>query len=65
MHFPHLSTKKIIYGALAIGVFVLIVWAFSPAPIPVETAEVTSARLQVTVNAEGKTKAIALWYQHR
>ena len=56
LHFPHLSNKKIIYGAIAIGVFVLIVWAFRPAPIPVETAQVTSAPLQVTVNAEGKTR---------
>lgn len=39
-------------GAIGIG----LIWAFRPTPIPVDTAPVTQGELQVTVNAEGKTR---------
>ncbi len=56
LHLPRLSAKKMIYGAITIGVFALVVLAFRPTPIPVETAKVSSGKLQVTVNSEGKTR---------
>ncbi|MDJ0619836.1 MAG: HlyD family efflux transporter periplasmic adaptor subunit [Calothrix sp. MO_192.B10] len=56
LHLPRLSAQKMIYGAIAIGIFALVVWAFRPVPIPVETAKVSDGKLQVTVDAEGKTR---------
>ncbi|PMB46114.1 efflux transporter periplasmic adaptor subunit [Fischerella thermalis CCMEE 5201] len=53
---PKLSSKLLVYSVIALATFVLIVWAFRPTPIPVETARVTRGELRVTVNAEGKTR---------
>jgi HlyD family secretion protein len=39
-------------GAIGIG----LIWAFRPTPIPVDIATVEQGELQVTVNAEGKTR---------
>lgn len=48
--------KWAIYGAIAIATFLTVVWALRPTPIRVETSPITRGVLQVTVNAEGKTR---------
>ena len=48
--------KWAIYGAIAIATLLAVVWAFRPTPIRVETSRITRGTLQVTVNAEGKTR---------
>lgn len=53
---PKISPKLLIYAAIALSTFILIVQAFRPAPIPVDTGLVSRGELQVTVNAEGKTR---------
>jgi HlyD family secretion protein len=54
--FPTPSPKQIGYIALAIAVCLLIVWAFRPTPIRVDTGKVERGSLQTTVDAEGKTR---------
>lgn len=44
------------YGLTGVGIVVLVVLAFRPAPIPVDIGYVTQGPLQVTVDAEGKTR---------
>ncbi|MDZ8053730.1 MAG: efflux RND transporter periplasmic adaptor subunit [Aulosira sp. ZfuVER01] len=53
---PTISPKLLIYSAIALGTTILIIWAFRPAPIAVDTGRVSRGDLQVTVNAEGKTR---------
>lgn len=53
---PKLSPKPFVYSAIAITSLVLVVWAFRPVPISVDTGRVSRGELQVTVNAEGKTR---------
>ncbi|HEY9624443.1 MAG TPA: hypothetical protein V6C78_29070, partial [Crinalium sp.] len=53
---PKPSPKHLLYLAIAITTLCLVVWAFRPAPILVETGTVERSSLQVTVNAEGKTR---------
>lgn len=44
------------YGAAGLGITVLVALAFRPAPIAVDVGTVTKGPLQVTVDAEGKTR---------
>lgn len=53
---PRISPKLLVYGAIALATLILVVRAFRPAPIRVDTARVTHGELMVTVNAEGKTR---------
>lgn len=48
--------KPVVYTLLGGAVGVGLIWAFRPTPIPVDTAPVEQGELQVTVNAEGKTR---------
>ena len=48
---------RIIYYLLALGVVALIVVAFLPSPIKVETARATKGPLRVTVDEEGEARA--------
>ncbi|OUC15215.1 MAG: efflux transporter periplasmic adaptor subunit [Alkalinema sp. CACIAM 70d] len=45
-----------IYSALGLGVIATTIWAFQPRPIPVDMAQVSRGDLQVTLQAEGKTR---------
>lgn len=51
-----LSSKQIWYVVLAIVTCWLIIWAFHPAPVRVSVGTVERGTLQVTVDAEGKTR---------
>ncbi len=53
-HLP--KAKHIIYAAIALVTIILVIRAFRPAPIGVDIATVRRGQLQVTVNAEGKTR---------
>jgi HlyD family secretion protein len=53
---PNHLLKKLAYAGLAIAVCLSIVWAFRPTPIQVDTGKVGRGSLQVTVDAEGKTR---------
>ncbi|WP_035139483.1 efflux RND transporter periplasmic adaptor subunit [Fischerella sp. PCC 9605] len=53
---PKFSRKLFVYSAIALATLTLVVWAFRPPPIPVDTGCVTRGELRVTVNAEGKTR---------
>lgn len=53
---PRRLFKRISYVVLAVAVTSLVVWAFRPTPIRVDTGQVQRGELQVTVNAEGKTR---------
>ena len=44
------------YGLAGFGIMVLVILAFRPAPIAVDVGEVSQGLLQVTVDAEGKTR---------
>ena len=49
--------KRLIrFGLVAIVVIAIGYWAFKPAAVPVDFAEVTKGPLQVTVNEEGRTR---------
>jgi HlyD family secretion protein len=48
--------KPVLYAIVGGTLCVGLVWAFRPTPILVETATVEQGELQVTVNAEGKTR---------
>ena len=49
-------TKKVGFGALALLVLALLVWAFMPAPTEVETARVTLGRFERAVQEDGQTR---------
>lgn len=53
---PRLPLKQLAYLTAGLTTLLLIVWAFRPAPIGVDTGLVQRGDLQVTVNAEGKTR---------
>ncbi|MDX2242922.1 MAG: HlyD family efflux transporter periplasmic adaptor subunit [Leptolyngbyaceae cyanobacterium bins.302] len=53
---PKLPLKKVAYNVAGIATFLLIVWAFRPAPVLVDVEPVQRGELQVTVDAEGKTR---------
>lgn len=55
-YFPQLPLKSLAYLAMGIAIFFLIVMVLRPAPIPVDTGRVERGTLQVTVDAEGKTR---------
>ncbi|MGB8697818.1 MAG: efflux RND transporter periplasmic adaptor subunit [Thermosynechococcaceae cyanobacterium] len=48
--------RPVLYTLLGGSICAGLVWAFRPIPIPVGTATVEQGELQVTVNAEGKTR---------
>lgn len=48
--------RRWLYGLAGLGVAVAVVLAFRPAPIAVDVGTVTRGPLQVTVDAEGKTR---------
>jgi HlyD family secretion protein len=54
--FPTLSPKQLLYLAIALVTLLWVVWAFRPAPILVDTGTAERGKLQVTVDAEGKTR---------
>ena len=53
---PKISRKSFIYLTIGVAIVILIVQAFRPAPIPVDTRCLNRGELQVSVNAEGKTR---------
>lgn len=53
---PKLPFKKIAYIGAGIATFLLIVWMFRPTPVLVDIGQVQRGDLQVTINAEGKTR---------
>lgn len=53
---PKFPWKPLIYVALGVGVVLLIVAIFRPAPIRVDPGKVQRGELQVTIDAEGKTR---------
>ncbi|WP_404784704.1 efflux RND transporter periplasmic adaptor subunit [Altericista sp. CCNU0014] len=48
--------KPVFYTLLGASICAGLIWVFRPIPIPVDTATVEQGELQVTVNAEGKTR---------
>ena len=48
--------RKLAYGLLGAGAIALLVWAFRPPPILVDTVVVERGDVVVTVDAEGKTR---------
>ncbi|NJM78223.1 MAG: HlyD family efflux transporter periplasmic adaptor subunit [Acaryochloridaceae cyanobacterium RU_4_10] len=52
----NLPLKPILYGVLGIAACLGLIAVFRPAPIPINTGRVEQGNLQVTVNAEGKTR---------
>ncbi len=53
---PKLTRSSLIYTSIGLATCVLVVLAFRPKPILVDTKLVERGTLQVTVNAEGKTR---------
>jgi HlyD family secretion protein len=53
---PKPSPKQLGYLALAMATILLIVWAFQPTPLLVDTGKAERGQLQVTIDAEGKTR---------
>ncbi|QZZ21449.1 HlyD family efflux transporter periplasmic adaptor subunit [Leptothermofonsia sichuanensis E412] len=51
-----LPLKKIGYISAGVATVLLLIWAFRPAPVFVDVGQVQRGELQVTVNAEGKTR---------
>jgi HlyD family secretion protein len=48
--------RRILYLAIGLLLAIALVWAFRPAPIRVDVGQVERGQLQVTVEAEGKTR---------
>lgn len=55
-YLPTPSSRQIGYVALAIATCLLLIWAFRPTPVRVSVGTVDHGTLQVTVDAEGKTR---------
>jgi HlyD family secretion protein len=55
-HFPRLTPRNIAYIAGVVALGLLLIWAFQPAPMQVDVGVVERGSLQVTVEAEGKTR---------
>ncbi|MGA7936200.1 MAG: HlyD family efflux transporter periplasmic adaptor subunit [Kovacikia sp.] len=53
---PKLPLKQMVYITLGMAVVLGLVMVFRPAPILVDSARIERGSLQVTVNAEGKTR---------
>lgn len=53
---PRISLKPLVYIAIALTTCALVVWAFRPTPILVDTGKIERGELRVTVDAEGKTR---------
>jgi HlyD family secretion protein len=53
---PPSLPQPLIWLGVGIVTALLLVWAFRPAPLPVEVGTVERGALQVTVDAEGKTR---------
>lgn len=53
---PRLPLKKIAYVLAVAATALLFIWAFRPAPVLVDVDQARRGELQVTVNAEGKTR---------
>jgi HlyD family secretion protein len=53
---PKLPLRQIAYLVAGTATFLLVLWAFRPAPVLVDVEPVQRGELQVTVNAEGKTR---------
>ncbi|MDJ0627857.1 MAG: HlyD family efflux transporter periplasmic adaptor subunit [Rhodobacter sp.] len=52
-----MKARTLIVGGLAVvGLGALIAWGFRPDPVPVDLAEVTRGQMQITVDADGKTR---------
>lgn len=48
--------RRVILGGVAVLVVLVLIWAFLPDRVPVQTAHVTRGPLQVTVEEEGETE---------
>jgi HlyD family secretion protein len=48
--------KRLIYLGLAVAVIAGLMYAFRPAPVPVDLAKVVRGPMEVTVNEDGKTR---------
>ena len=55
-NFPKFTRQHLIYTSIGLTTCVLVVLAFRPTPVVVDTKPVEQGTLQVTVNAEGKTR---------
>lgn len=53
-----LSKRKVTYVVVAAAIVLLVVLAFLPDPVPVETAAVTSGPMDVTIDEQGKTRVV-------
>lgn len=53
---PKFTRQQLIYTGIGLSITTLVILAFRPTPIEVDTKPVTQGSLQVTVNAEGKTR---------
>ncbi|MDY6898662.1 MAG: efflux RND transporter periplasmic adaptor subunit, partial [Cyanobacteriota bacterium] len=53
---PKFTRSSLIYTSIGLATCVLVVLTFRPTPILVDTKLVERGMLQVTVNAEGKTR---------
>jgi HlyD family secretion protein len=53
---PQFTRQQLIYTGIGLATCSLVVLALRPTPIEVDTQPVTQGTLQVTVNAEGKTR---------
>ena len=53
---PTIRLRPLLYGVAGLSVVLLIALAFRPASIPVDIGTVTEGPLQVTIDAEGKTR---------
>lgn len=53
-----MSRRKIVYIVAAVVIVALVILAFLPDPVPVESAPVTRGPMQVTIDEQGKTRVI-------
>lgn len=51
-----LNPRRLVTAAIVLVVAALLVWAFLPAPVPVEIATVSPGPLEVTLDEEGETR---------
>jgi HlyD family secretion protein len=52
------ARRRLIWGGIGVAILLLLVLAFQPDPLPVQTAEVTEGRLELTIDAEGMTRVV-------
>lgn len=53
---PQLTRKRLALGSVAVLILAALVWSFLPKPVPVQTAAVRRAPLQVIVEEEARTE---------